>query len=558
MMVRKIGRLFIFLSLFLSICADDFNLILKAIDAENTPVTEVGLGVPFLMNLTIESAKNFNNVQQVPTIDKLANGTIKDVGNSTTIKTINGRTTIAKTYQYEVRIDKEGFYHLGPAKIQISGQEYKSNILKLNVLNELNNKKNIAQSSILKLSIDKQKLYLGERAQLTIRFYYDSENIRLLSIEDPDLKDFAHDPFELTSSGTHEVGNKDYFYQEFIANIYPKKTGELLIPAVGAYYEEVKNNLNLFMSFFNQAQRKHINSQALKINVKSLPKTSEKIDVVGKFNSFNASVNQNVAVQGEGIVFKLELTGQGNFNNINLTQLKLPDEFNYYDSTHNITKLDNDLEVKTFEFILQSNKSGEFEIPAQQLNYFDTESEKYKQLFTKPISVQIMPLQEQLVVEQKEEDILSPVQDKAKPVVNIYEPIQKQKIIGFKLFLFLLILPAFICFLVNVKNYFLKNYKPDPLKRLQKKLNQSNNPHKLYQGFIEYFAAKFNVKEALITQEFIQEKFRTYNMPYDLINKWNVFFIKLNELSYGPVQEDRDLIEEAKIWVIIFNEKLKP
>src|SRR5688500_17679564 len=135
MMVKKIGNLYkllILLNLIFNINADDFKLILKAIDADDVQTSEVAIGVPFLIKLIIESSENFNNLPQVPSIDKFQNGTIKEISSSTTIRTINGVTSIIKTYHYESRIDKEGYYHVGPAKIEINSYQYKSNILKLN------------------------------------------------------------------------------------------------------------------------------------------------------------------------------------------------------------------------------------------------------------------------------------------------------------------------------------------------------------------------------------------------------------------------------------------
>ena len=58
---------------------------------------------------------------------------------------------------------------------------------------------------------------------ISLKFYHQDEQSRLLNIESPDLENFSLGVFELVSSGTQEINERDYFYEEYKANGFKMK-----------------------------------------------------------------------------------------------------------------------------------------------------------------------------------------------------------------------------------------------------------------------------------------------------------------------------------------------
>ena len=121
-MIKKIGKFL--LNLFFVFLCIGFNLTpgqlradtveLKIADHNGNELKKVASGVPFNLELIIEGSDS--NVDRLK-IDNLEKYVQKNIGTTTSINNINGKMSVQKTYQYELRIDREGSFPLGPVYV---------------------------------------------------------------------------------------------------------------------------------------------------------------------------------------------------------------------------------------------------------------------------------------------------------------------------------------------------------------------------------------------------------------------------------------------------------
>ena len=152
--------------------------------------------------------------------------------------------------------------------------------------------------------------------------------------------------------------------------------------------------LGSFFMFMNvRADRKRVYSNAVKITVDPLPHHHRPVQAVGTFESLYAHITPPVAKEGEGMVFTLELTGNGNMHAIEIPTLELPTALKYYDSNTTIINGQNNDECakKRFEFIVQGMECGDWQIPEQLFVYYDIERQDFVTLRTSSLSVSIQP-----------------------------------------------------------------------------------------------------------------------------------------------------------------------
>ena len=141
-------------------------------------------------------------------------------------------------------------------------------------------------------------------------------------------------------------------------------------------------------------EQKHATSDDLILTVKPLPKHDNPVHGIGSFSSLHAGLSAHEATVGEPLVLTLTIEGKANLDALATPKLTIPASFKYYDSknaTHQNLSSDFNSGKKVFEFILQANRDGQFEIPPQTFTFYDHIAQSYKTLTTTALPVTIKP-----------------------------------------------------------------------------------------------------------------------------------------------------------------------
>lgn len=523
------GKLILFITLFINVFSE---VTLKVLDLNGVVLKQAGIGVPFLLKVEVESGAN-DNIK--PEIEGLNNPDINSQyeGTSSTITNIGGHVNVSRSFRYILRIDKEGSYKIGPAKIYVQGGFLESNVVNVKV-SEAPVSKN-AKSAIdasLTISTDKKDFYLGEKVTFNLELKA-AADLNIVGISEPDFKDFRVFDFEGPVQESFFEKNQKFLIYKWTYTIYPKKSGQLVIPSINAVLRVPEKEDSFFLSSFFHVKKETISSNSLVFNVKELP--AGEFDSVGKFSKFSLSLDKNILDQGGAALLKVSVEGDGNIADLDLDIKKLPSELRVYKSNNKI--FDN---TKEFEFVLQGVEPGEFEIPAQTFKYFNPEKKIAESLKTSPLKIKINP--SKIVNQEKEYSKID--EDGLNTIVN-YSFNRRTIFINHVLFFILLSLPFLILLLFKIFKL-IKSTRKYKLSKLQSELNTVQD---IYSVFLELASIKFNKKVSSITKQDLENLSKNEG--------WNLFLDKMIYFKFSKSEINQvEFIDEAKKWFNLIKKSL--
>ncbi len=584
-MVKKIGKktYFLLIGACLSflycidlLAAKTPTISLQLVDQQGRYISKIGVGMPFSVQVTVSGDSRSLPKPEIKGIEQFAAGTGRSgISSSTQIQSINGVTTVSEQSSMQARVNKQGIFEVGPATIECNGQTISSEIVKLEVLvNYQEEKKESSNSSFFaRIEVDKQEVYVGEPLTFVVRFYQDNQQVTLEGIEKPQFDEyFTGKDLTGPETGMAEYKGKKYRCIEWKTTLYPKKSGDALIPPIQVVYSEkidrhgMSDMFGMMQSFFGgMRQNQQISSNSLAVEVKELPHyegNKSEIKAVGSFTGLSAHLNNTTACQGEGLIYTLTLEGNGNTEQIGHPIILLPEGLTYYDSnarleTTSTTK-------KLFEYVVQGLKSGDFEIPAQEFTYFDLVTHTYKVLSSEPVTLTIEPGtgNSPMLVNQESQ---IPLNGQNHVVFETEESIDWAPwgIIPWWLFLLLLIVPgvtALMHFGLAIYRYCVAKNAPELRFRNAFKVARNlfyrarNKGYfgQLYHMYKELFAARLKVQSYELSENSIEDLLRVKGFSEDKIIEWRLHCAYLAEQAFSSHrvgEKDAKLFNEAARWL---------
>ncbi len=550
MMAQRIGKLFLLLCVITSLQADP-QIAIEVTDANGYETESVGVGVPFL--ITVEVSGDTSGID-APEVEAYPPIPLQQSGTSSSIRTINGNTTVKKQYRYNSRIDTEGTYTVGPARIEKDGKEFVSEKVELEVTHKQALPES-RQAAFLKIETSKKDIFIGEKITFNLRFYYANNDVRIEGIDSPTFDKFKSTTLKGPRTGKETIDGVLYRYQEWYCVLYPKDVGETIIPAVNAQVSvatsQARGAGDLF-SFMDQmlggrSQRQMMYSNALSLQVKPLPQNESSTNAVGHFTGLTAKVNLDKAAEGEGIVYTLELIGDGNFAMISHPQLQVPEGLRFYESNTHFKTLAANTHKKDFEYVIQGVQPGTYTIEQQSFNYFDTRQKVYKTLRTKPVKITITP--GSLVVQAPEEEKGKSVE--VVPEHELEDPLYVTKwrfrvprsIDWFWFFLLVLLPPAFFIVLFGKRKWDEQQEKYAPhygyknafknAKHKVEECRKNGSIKQLYAICRDLFAARLKLPVGEISEARIERALEQGGMTNEQIATWRSFYADIAASSFG-------------------------
>ena len=388
MMAKIVGKLFfagVMIFLLVGLAATklyaktgDSSIALRVTDRHGRALAQVYANEPFKIQASVEGDGQQSRSPQIKGIEQLQ---IQSYGDQTTI--INGATT--RSYIYTVKAPEPGTYELGPALLEKNGARIVSEKKIIEVVERSGAEQNSStQTAFLAWSVEPERVVVGQKVMAYLRFYYQDDSLLIDQLEQPVFTGFDTQVVGEPTAGMTKIDDVSYRYAQWTWELYPRETGELTIPALRA--RGVVERARDFWSFFGQRETVMLQAEAISLHVDPLPAYDGTVNAVGTFTNFIAEIDRAVVQEGEGIVLKFTLQGDGNLAVLSLPPLQMPDAFTWYDSKEYVEG-----DIKVFEFIVQGSGEGTLEIPAQTFTYFDVVDRHFKQLHTEPLMVTITP-----------------------------------------------------------------------------------------------------------------------------------------------------------------------
>lgn len=617
--IGKIIKRFLLLTIFfytqffyIQVAVSGYSITARS--TNGTPLEKIVAGQPFIVQISGDTT--YGRTPSVTGLDKLTRIRV-----GTSIEIINGKTTV--NYSYHVIADSVGQYQLGP--VIINGAKQESNSITIDVVagnSQIQSGRNVApigeegsdghdytnnqsghnntqqknKSHFMKIALDKDRLVIGELATITLDFYYQDNNLKIDSFVQPELTGLRVLDQTKPEISKEIIDGQEYIRLRMHLVVAPIQEGALTIPAFGAiiiapsqrgqgHYDD---HFASIMSFFGRSfdQRQQVYSNAITAHVDVLPVHTENQDVhgVGQFSSIRGMIEPPVAKELDAMVFKIEIEGVADWDQVKTPQLIMPDALKYYDSRSYTEPVSGTEQTgkkkKVFEYVVQGMRPGEWEIGRQTFVYFDTDDKKYKTLTTAPSMVKIIsyartvkPDEEKKELDQEVKKIVTTrdSQDNTtQDVFNfaceqrlLYGTINNQAGISWYIFFVLCLIiiigglwGSFGYLLFSIQSIIVSFYRKkrvwDIARKQLRRYERDDRCDEVFSLLISTVLFKAQLNKSYVSSEsvdtYIQEKLSEKERI-----EWENFFIRAQQYVYGKSVDSPEnkkiFFKDAHIWI---------
>ncbi len=537
--------------------------VLQVVDEMGAPLKAVQAGRPFTVELNLSGG---GALDEAPVIEGIDQFEVQDSSWSHSV--INGEVSVA--YRYNVVAQKPGDYIVGPALFSQDGVQEVSNSVQVEVGTEHQSDEKEDAPVLVRLSLDKDRAVAGERIVATLRYYYTDPSCRLRNFIEQTAEGITRKKARGPRQDTEYIDDVEYDYIEMDWDMYPKKTGEITVPAFAAEYEAKMPRNPMFGGISRllgmASAQKRAYSNAVTIQVDQVPPSDQAVQGVGAVDSFELSAHPAIVSQGEGAVVTLTLKGDFDPDQIEIEGLHgVPDELRYYESKESSQEPESmaDFATKEFEYIVQGLQTGSFEIPAQTFHYYDVNSRSYQTITTAPLSMTIMPGAAKKTFSPPSSNDALQKKESLLLAKNELRPTRKPFILPWWLFFLLVIMPFFVwVFRRGHSSLSIHRKKTYRVRRARKAfsraetqldvLQKEKKSERIYALFIELFSDKWQIPIGTITTEYIMQRLQDIGMPENEREQWSIFFADIAQQAFGAKQTDKqtiDLFKKAEQWL---------
>ncbi len=332
------------------------------------------------VKLTIEV--NGDSVE-FPTIN-LPNAQVVESGTSSTLIYINGNLSRKKRKSYIIESSKD--LTIPPLDVKVDGKVYKTNQLKLKVLNSSSSNKE--KPYILEMSFDKNRTKVGEALELrlTLKIKEDAKADRV-DIIPPLLDDF----WVKGNPVKEEYSDGVYSIVKYTFNIFAQKSGTLNIPKTSVRIGTTSNSRGFNDPFFGASPFEKLRwrryySNSLKLTVDPLPNG---LELYGHFY-ITLNVPKKEVKSNEPLNITIKVEGDGNLDDIKKFKLNIPNVMVYENDPKVVAKFKNGVYKGQLKEKIAIVADSDYTIPKIELKYFDNREQKEVTISTNPVDIKVI------------------------------------------------------------------------------------------------------------------------------------------------------------------------
>ena len=382
---------------------------------------QVIVGRPFQFTYTVNQRARDLRAPEFNNFDYIA-GPYTSQSSSTSF--VNGRRTssFTMTFTYTLMAQKEGTFTIPPATINVGGEHYTSNGVKITVLPEdqpqqtgsgqqptASNQRSATggqqlatngseQGNIfVRTLVSKTKVYEQEAVLLSYKVYVAGVDLKQFTNNTtlPDFTSFLQQKIDLQDVQLELENYNGRNYQTatiYSTLLYPQKSGDITIePATFEAVLLVPNQArsrSIFDDFFNSytTATRSLRAPGTTIHVTPLP-TGKPVSYAGGVGKFtmDAKLSATDVKANEAITLTLTIRGAGNMKLLKTPSVDWPEGFEQYDPkvTNNFKTSTGGMSgTRTIEYLAIPRAPGDYILPPVQFGYFDTEKGQSQVLTT--------------------------------------------------------------------------------------------------------------------------------------------------------------------------------
>ena len=383
---------------------------------------QVAVGEQFRLSYTVntDDAKGFRAGDIPDAFDVLMG---PSTSQQSSFQMVNGHTSSSSsiTYTYILSAKKNGTFTIPSAHVTAGGKSISSNELHIKVsgqaqqggqqgghqqssTGEIRNAGSAISGSDLFIKVTASKQHVREQEPILLTYkVYTLVGLTQLNGKMADLKSFYSREVPLPQEKQFHIENlngkayRTVTWQQYV--VFPQTTGKLEIPSITYEGIVVQQNRNVdpFEAFFNGGSgyvevKKQIKAPGITIQVDPLPQRPAGFSGGVGHYSISAQLDKNEVKANDPVKLRVVVTGVGNMKLLKQPEVKFPKDFDHYDAkvTDKTQLTTSGLEGSiTYDFLAVPRHQGDYEIPAIEYIYFDTQANAYKTVKTEPFKLHV-------------------------------------------------------------------------------------------------------------------------------------------------------------------------
>jgi hypothetical protein len=310
-----------------------------------------------------------NDIQK-PTLGDICGNEVLATSSQTSIESING--SYSKRYTLSYQFMPKDSCRIEPVAVEIDGKIEYSNAIDLRV-KAPSQEKNAPFA--LKFEVSKESLYVGEAFELTLTL---KQSLRAQAVDSK----FAPPAFEgfwlKSQSEPQRLDDGEYVTTTLHYGLAAQREGNLTIKPAQLQIASRGANVNSWGSFSPQVKWRSYYSNELRINAQALPSD---VSLIGDF-TLKTELKRSEINANEALDVVVLVEGVGNLEDIK--------SFKPYVANVNVFDekivVDGNKLTQKLVFVSDAN----FTIPAFEIVFFNTQTQKVQKIQTEPIEVVVM------------------------------------------------------------------------------------------------------------------------------------------------------------------------
>lgn len=392
--LHRIGLVAFVLSL---IFVGDTSLQAAAVQAQLDRPT-VDSGGTAVLRILIQPATQA--ATEAPSFPDIPDCEVRYSGMGTQMTYINGVRTDSVIHNYALRPSKEGVLEIPPISVELDGQTYQTQALRLQVTRGMASE----DFGFLELITPEEPIYVGQPFHVRLRLLF------RVSPRQVDLPSLPTDGFVVGRrpklvSGQERIGSDIYGVVTSDVVLTPARSGDLTVgPAEWAAIFPVGQRAArrsvfddpLFQRFFGEERVFTLKSSTNALQVLDPPQEGRPAGfqgAIGRFQMAAQPASPTRVVLGDPVSVRVRVNGIGGIERLRLPNLTPTDAFALYQGTNHFDPGDplGLSGTKTFELIYVPRQTNVMELPVPKLDFFNPDTRRYESTAVQPIPIQVAP-----------------------------------------------------------------------------------------------------------------------------------------------------------------------
>ncbi len=373
---------------------------------------ETTLKEPVTLRVRVSGARSSD---APPVIQGLERFHVTRGGSASRVEIVNGQYHSGVDFTYYIQPKEKGVFKVGPAKIEVDGKTWPSNVATLKVTDGGSASGSQKDPVFLRAKLGLEKAYVEQQVPYVLRLYLRT-NVSDISLDLPETGDLSFRQREKPKEYQSVIDGVPCRVLEVSYGVVPLKPGSYtILPArmgMTVYSHQKRRQRGLFDDpFFGSVLRTGrpltVKSEPLVLEVLPFPEQGKPGRFSGLVGQFEIEANLSgfeVSV-GDSVTLTVRLWGDGNANR--LPDLKMPamDHFKTYadEPVFEVKPGMNGLMgSKTMKWALVPDQPGNYTVPPFGVSYFDPKKRIYHTIRTKPLVLKVLPGKEESLVASQE------------------------------------------------------------------------------------------------------------------------------------------------------------